>query len=456
MPQLYELTASELTELYRSGEVSPVEVAEACLQRYERHNVALNAIVALNASAVMDAASASRERWRSSMPLSELDGIPVTIKDNLVTEGLPATWGSELFADLIPEQDELSVARLRKAGAIIFGKTNVPELALAGYTSNRLFGATGNPWDPSLTPGGSSGGAVAAIMSGMAPIAIATDAGGSIRRPASHAGCVGLKTSIGVVARRDGFPALSADFQTIGPLARSMADLRNVLTCIRGAPVETPSLDLGGLKVAAFWEVENSPVDPQIVDSFHACVEVLRALGITVSEVPSPCDVNAVGETFLDIASAGVATVLSEAETNGREVTPAIAAIAERGQSLKASEYVRQMHFVSQFRWQMHDFFEDWDFLLTPTAAALPWPKEEPFPRTIGGRQASPRASAVYTTFANVAGIPGLSFPFARAQNGLPIGMQLLGPINSDARLLALGQRLEDELGWPTSIAPME
>ena len=155
---------------------------------------------------------------------SPLEGVPISVKDNIFVAGMPATWGSRALADFVPSQDELPVARLRAAGAVIIGKTNVPELTLEGYTKNDLFGVTRNPWDTRLTPGGSSGGAAARVAAELVPAAIGTDGGGSTRRPACHTGLVGWKPSAGHIPRIDGFPAILTDFETIGTLTRSVED----------------------------------------------------------------------------------------------------------------------------------------------------------------------------------------------------------------------------------------
>src|SRR5205807_6414926 len=159
----------------------------------------------------------SAGRWDSGRPASPLDGVPVTVKDNILVAGMRATWGSRLYRDYVAEEDETPVRRLREAGAVILGKTNVPEFTLHGFTHNAVFGTTGNPWNPALTPGGSSGGAVAAVASGMGALAFGTDGGGSIRRPAAYTGLIGFKPSRDTVRRGKGFPAILHDFEVIGP-----------------------------------------------------------------------------------------------------------------------------------------------------------------------------------------------------------------------------------------------
>src|SRR5690606_1075168 len=204
--------------------VSPVEITESILARIEEIDSKLNAFCHIAADSARQAARESEARTRKNARLSPLDGIPVHIKDNVFVAGMPCTWGSLLFKDHVPDMDDPPVAKLRASGAVLIGKTNTPEFALMGKTENTLFGVTRNPWDLSLTPGGSSGGAAAAVAAGMGPLALATDSGGSIRRPASYCGVVGLKTSLGKVARGMGFPATVYDFQTIGPIARDATD----------------------------------------------------------------------------------------------------------------------------------------------------------------------------------------------------------------------------------------
>ena len=234
MTPLWQFSAGELGAAYRDKRSTPSEALQAVLARIDEVNPQINAIVTLDRTGAQADAQASDRRMATGKLLSLLDGVPVTIKDSILVGGMRATWGSRLYAEHIPETDEEPVGRLRAAGAIILGKTNVPEFTLHGYTDNVLFGTTRNPWDLALTPGGSSGGAVAAVASGCGPVALGTDGGGSIRRPAAHTGLVGFKPSRGAVPRANGFPAILHDFEVAGPIARRVGDIVIAMEILAG------------------------------------------------------------------------------------------------------------------------------------------------------------------------------------------------------------------------------
>lgn len=447
---IWRLSALELVELYKAKTISPIDAVDASLSRLADVNPVLNAVVTIDANCAREAAAESAQRYADGRALSELDGVPFTVKDNLFVANMRATWGSEAFSDFVPDKDDLPVARLRAAGAIVLGKTNTPELALAGHTNNTVFGMTGNPWAPHLSPGGSSGGAASALVAGVAPLALSTDAGGSTRRPACHCGCVGLRTSIGAIPRRYGFPPLAHDYQTVGLMARTAGDIKAALGIVGTADNAEEKESRSTLKIAAVCDIREYPIDPEIRAAFDDFVSVAEETWSTVTPVEAPFDPDHAGSLLLSLASAGIARVMNDLGENEDKLSEPIAAIGTQGRKMEARAYVRALDETAAVRWAMADFFEEWDFLITPTAAALPWAREMPAPKTIDGKEAGPRASAIYTTFGNVAGLPGINLPHSMSRDGLPIGMQILGPMGSDRMLLDLAMRLDQPVRFPT------
>ncbi|NND49884.1 MAG: amidase, partial [Rhizobiales bacterium] len=239
MGEIVELSACELKSRIANKQLSPVELIDACLSRIEQINPILNAVVALDGERARDAAKRAEQAVISGTELGPLHGLPVLVKDLTETEGLVTTRGSLVYRDHVPAQDELVVARIRAAGGIILGKTNTPEFGAGSNTINRVYGATVNPFDPALTPAGSSGGAAAALACDMAPLATGTDMGGSVRTPASFCGVVGHRTSPGLVARparKPGWSTLGVD----GPMARNVPDAALLLSAMAGLDLGDP------------------------------------------------------------------------------------------------------------------------------------------------------------------------------------------------------------------------
>jgi aspartyl-tRNA(Asn)/glutamyl-tRNA(Gln) amidotransferase subunit A len=455
MTGLWRLSAAELAAAYRRRETDPLAVFDELEDRIGRTNPSITAIVELDPHA-RAAARRSAERFDRGAPLGPLDGVPVTIKDNILAAGLHCRWGSRLYEDFVPREDELPVARLRAGGAVILGKTNVPEFTLEGYTTNLLFGTTRNPWDTRLTPGGSSGGAVAAVASGLGPLALATDGGGSIRRPVSHAGLVGLKTSIGRVARGPSLPQILLDLETIGPIARTVDDVALALAAI-GAPDVFDRRSLGAgdarargapLRLRYVRRFGDAPVDPAILASTDAAAKTLAALGIAVDEGPLPFDVGPVVEMWPVLGQVGAAFVAGLHPGREEAIGPRMRAQAEAGRRIPATRYLEVIESIDAFRRSVTAAFEHVDLIMTPSAAALPWPAEEPFPATIDGQAVGPRGHAVFTAWVNVCGHPGLALPCAPSPDGLPIGFQIVGPFGADDLLLGVGRRFEAAQPW--------
>ena len=421
-----------------------------------RLNPRLNAIVALDEAGARAAARASEARWRAGTPLSALDGVALTVKDNITVAGLPCAWGSPLFRDYVPERDELPVARARAAGMVVLGKTNVPEFTLQGYTDNTVYGVTRNPWNTALTPGGSSGGAVAAVAGGLGPLALGTDGGGSIRRPASHAGLVGLKPSIGRVPRCDGLPAILLDLEQIGPIARTSADLAAFLALLappdardpasRAMPAFAVPPRAPRQRILFVPRLGANPVDPEIATSVAIAAAQLAPLGHHVEEGAAPFTLEELGALFGPIGQAGLAWLL--AERGGEPQAPMLREMAAAGRALTPQAVFGAVDGIAAFRRRMAVFFTAWDLILTPAAAALPWPADQVAPPMIDGQPVGPRGHAVFTNFANLAGLPGIALPCEPAESGLPIGFQLVGPSGADGMLCALAAEWEAARPW--------
>lgn len=452
---LWRLGIVELGAALARRDMSPVELLDTTLARIERINPRLNAIISQDPDP-RAAAKESEKRLARGEARGPLEGIPLTVKDNILVRGLPATWGSKLFRDFVPDRDELPVARLREAGAIILGKTNVPEFTLEGYTNNPLFGVTRNPWNTDLTPGGSSGGAVASVAAGLTPVAIGTDGGGSIRRPASHTGLVGLKPSTGLVARDHGFPQILLDFEVVGPIARSVADASLLLEVMSGPDrrdrksllVAVSTSTPNPLRVLYVPRIGDNPVDPEIADSCAEAARALEILGCRVEEGPLPFDVEPLNAIWPLFGQVGVAHLL-EGNPNGEKlVGETLVKMAAEGRRIPAHCYLAAIEQVNQFRRTVRDVFAHWDVIMTPSAAALPWPAAQPYPTEIDGKPVGPRGHAVFTGWVNACGHPGLNLPAAPSATGLPIGFQLVGDFGADRLLLDLASRYETAQPW--------
>ena len=384
-------------------------------------------------------------------PLGPLDGIPITVKDSIFVRGLRATWGSRLYADHVPDTDEPPIDKLRAGGAVILGKTNVPEFTSQGYTDNPLFGPTRNPYDLALTPGGSSGGAVAAVATGMGPIAMGTDGGGSIRRPASHTGLVGFKPSRGMVPRRHGFPPILHDLEVIGPIARNVDDILLAMDVIGGPGWRRPSAGFARARILYAPTFSGAPVDRDIASAVAKVAEELAKQGHSV-ETAHDFDLAApIAENWPVISQSGVAWLMKQHGERDDMIGPGLADMARNGRRYSAADYLGALDAIKAVGCEFEALFARVDYILTPTAAALPWSATEVYPDTIDGQAVGPRGHAVFTPFANALGLPAISMPAAPSASGLPIGFQLVAAQGRDAALLALARSCDRDriAAWP-------
>lgn len=458
---VWRLSAADMHKAYSSGRLSPVDVTRTILDRIVALNPKLNAVVHVDAKGAMRAAEESAARYRNGAAYGPLDGVPATIKDSLVVGGMPATWGSLLLKTNKPPVDELPVARLRETGAVLLGKTNVPEFTVQGYTHNLLFGSTGNPWNPALTPGGSSGGAVAAVAAGFGPIALGTDGGGSTRRPAGHAGLVGLKPGTGRVARHGGFPEIYNDLEVVGLFGRSVEDVavtlcalsasdprdRHSLSYERAVTLDDTHSHPARPRILYLPRFGENPVEPEIIAAVDSAAEMLRRAGCVVETGALPFDIDAATAALATLMPTGLAMIVDRLGGPER-ITPALHAMYETGKGIPGAAYLAALNHAVVLRAQMAKFFRNWDAILTPAAAAQPWAKDKVYPEMIDGREAGPRAHAIYTGWVNLAGLPGLGLPAEPDASGMPIGFQLIGGYGRDAMLLALGRRYEKQAPW--------
>ncbi len=463
---LWQFTARALRDAFLQGRATPVEALRSCLERIEAVQPHINAFVALHGAA-LEEAKASSERYRRGTSRSALDGIPVSIKDNLLTSDMPTTWGSKGLREYRSGHDELAVARLRKAGAIVVGKTNVPEFTLEGYTDNPLFGTTRNPWNIALTPGGSSGGAAASVAAGCTPLALGTDGGGSTRRPAAHCGLFGLKPTIGTIARNHALPTLLLDFEVIGLLARTAEDIETLLSVVGGADAEDPASFVaygartaqaltvhGTLRVLYVDTLDNAPVDPAIAQSCEAAVEELAsAHGLVLDKGALPLDLRAINAVWPQIGQIGLTHLFGSQPAWRDGASPKYREMAAQGEKLSAAHLWSTLELVAQLRRDCASMFRQWDVIAMPSTAAQPWPAQQAFPTVINGKPVGPRGHAIFTGWANAAGLPGISVPVRPDDQGLPIGVQLISRPGAESLLLGLAADIHSLMGaqerWP-------
>ncbi len=457
--ELLYLGALDLLDAYRAGRLSPVEIVDAALDRIDALEPALNAFMLVDGDGVRASAAASAERWARGAPTGPLDGVPVTIKDIVATKGWPTYSGSATVeaGDQAWDQDAPAVARLREAGAVILGKTTTPEFGWKGMTDGPLFGTTRNPWNPDHTPGGSSGGAGAALAAGIGALAFGTDGGGSIRIPASYCGLYGLKPNFGRV------PHAPQDnpFATVvsgGPLARSVADAALMLNQLArpdardwlALPAEATdyrqalSGGVAGLKLGVSYDLGGAEPDDKVATAVKAAVAVFADLGArveTVGPIFPPLE-----PFFSDYWKAGFAHLLRQvlSERHAR-MDPGLRRLAEEGLAVDLPAYGAAMAARAELGATMNRFHRDHDLLLTPTMPTLPPPADTTYHSPAFDRW---RHAVPYTVPFNLTGQPAASIPCG-VVDGLPVGLQIVGPRFGEAQVLRASAAFEAAAPFP-------
>jgi aspartyl-tRNA(Asn)/glutamyl-tRNA(Gln) amidotransferase subunit A len=475
---LHDLSLTALSERLAKREVSSREATEACLSRIEAVEPRVKAFLTVDAEGALASADAADRRRRGGDALSPLLGVPLAIKDNMCTAGLRTTCASKILADFIPPYDAAVVTRLREAGAVVVGKTNLDEFAMGSSTEHSGFQPTRNPWNLDLIPGGSSGGSAAATAAREVPGALGSDTGGSIRQPASHCGVVGLKPTYGRVSRY-GLVAFASSLDQIGPVARSVEDVAVLLGAIAGhdprdstsADVPVPDYraaldrELGGVRIGVPREYFVEGIDPEVERAVRGAIEQAAKLGAEVVEISLPHTPYAVSVYYL-VATAEASSNLARYDgvhyghrTTGAENIVDLFSRSRRegfGDEVKRrimlgtyalsagyydAYYLRALRVRTLIKKDFDDAFERVDVIATPTAPTAAF--------RIGEKMADPLQmylSDIFTLSCNLAGIPGLCLPCGLTEDRRPIGMQLFAPAFAEERLLGLGARLEAAL----------
>jgi amidase len=450
------LSARELARRVRERELSAREVTEAHLARIEAVNPRVNAIVTLTAERALAEADAADALLAAGAGPPPLLGLPVAHKDTHATAGVRTTSGSPLLADNVPVRDELVIERMRAAGTVMLGKTNVPEFAAGSHTFNPVFGTTRNPYDLSRSAGGSSGGAAAALAAGLLPLAEGSDMGGSLRNPASFCNVVGLRPSPGRVPT---WPkeAAWATMGVQGPMARDVADAALLLSVLAGPDprdpiaLETPGSafavplerDLHGLRLDG-----SVPFEPEVVAALEPAVKVFADLGCTVEEACP--DLSGADEVFRVLRAWQFELGLGAVMDRHRDrIKPTVVANIEDGRRLTGPEVGRAEVLHTRLYHRVREFFERYDVLLAPVCQVLPFDADLEYPTEVAGEPMTSYVDWMRSAYlVSATGCPALSVPGGFTAGGLPVGLQVIGPHRADLAVLQAGYAFEQATGY--------
>ena len=457
MGELVFRSASSLAGMISGRQVSSEEVVRAHLDRIEAVNPKLNAIVLVLADSALARARALDRELSRGVVVGPLHGVPVTIKDAIATAGVVTTGGTLGRADYVPTRDATVVARLKQAGAIVIGKTNLPELSQAGESDNLVYGRTNNPYDTARHPGGSSGGEGAAIASGMSPLGVGSDVGGSIRGPAHFCGIAGIKPTSGRVPNTGHYPALGgalSQMWQLGPLARYVEDLILALPILAGPDGVDPGVmpvglqdpgdvDLARLRVAFHVSVPEVPVTPETEETIRRAAQALAGAGAAVVEARPACldsILDQIYSFYSGLSGDQTSRILARAGTTNVHNLLREATEFQREHMPSLVELIEILAWVDEFRRQMLSFLRDYDAILCPTHA---------HPAIAHGLSNTPRFKdgSMYCQIYNLTGWPGAAVRAGTSKDGSPISVQIVAKPWREDVALALAQRLERSLG---------
>lgn len=447
-----ESTARDQVAAVRTKDISARELLDLHLDRIAERNPELNAIVSLDEERARASAAAADDALARGDEVGPLHGLPFAFKDTHVAAGWRTTFGSPLFRDFVPEQDELIVERIRRAGVTVIGKTNVPEFAAGSHTFNTIFGTTLNPVDPTRSAGGSSGGAACALASGMVPLAEGSDMGGSLRNPASFCGVVGLRPSLGRVPQ---WP-LYNQWETTsvgGPMARNVGDLALLLSVIAGPDGRAPNslgdpgsafadpspVDLTGIRVAASVDLGGAfEVDHEVAD-------VVRSAAASLGAVEAHPELPEADDTFRTLRAWHFQAMFGDLlAAHPDAFKQSLADNIRAGEHLTGADVARAYRNRTALAERMREFFMRYDVLVLPAAQVPPFPADQEYPATINGHAQETYLDWMRACYyVTVTGCPAISVPFGRTADGLPVGVQLVAAHGRDRFLLEVAAAVE-------------
>ncbi len=460
---LCELSASDLARMIAARAVAPSEVMAAHLDRIAAENPAINAVVSLRDPDVLMAEARAAD---DAAPAGWLHGLPLAVKDLCATKGLRTTWGSPLFAGFVPAKDDLLAARMRAAGALFIGKTNTPEWGHGSHTFNPVHGVTRNPHDLAVTAGGSSGGAAAALAARMLPVADGSDMMGSLRNPAAFCNVYGFRPSWGLVPGDAEGDTFLATLATDGPMGRTVEDVARLLSVQAGVNPDVPfgregadfaaglDIDIRGKRIGWLGDWGGAyATEPGILALCAAALNVFSDQGAVVEPIAPPFPAEKLWQSWLTLRAmlnAGGKKALYDDPAKRAQMKPETIWEIEQGRGLSAEAVYEASVIRSRYYAHMARLFTRFDAVVLPTAQVWPFPVEWRWPQSINGRAMDSYHRWMEVVIpVSLIGLPALSVPVGFGAQGLPMGMQIAGPVGADARVLALGQAYHRATDWP-------
>jgi amidase len=459
---LFFAPAHKLAAMLRKRDVSSVEMVDAFIERIETVNHGLNAVVTLVEDRAAREAEESDRRLSGKGEIRPLEGLPITIKDSIITEGVRSTWGMKMFEHHVAKQDAPTVARLRAAGAIVIGKTNTPEMTMDYDCDNPVFGQTNNPWNRERVPGGSSGGEAAALAAGMSPLGMGSDYRGSIRVPAHFCGITGLKPTWGTIpatghmAPSVAAPPPIAHMATIGPMARYVDDLTLAYNVVKGphpsSPYTVPTpdahpekVDLKKIRCAIFTDACEVPVTADIRAAIERAGRELQKMGMVVEAVKPPIDD---GERlWWEYNGADGNQLMAEVFGEGMKLSRArLRSFMVAGEGKSAAEFFKIAMLRDAWRVQLAEFMEQYPIILGPTFCVTAF-KHGATEVDIDGKKFPHFLAGWPVAWGNCAGLPGVVVPCGKDREGLPIGLQINGRAFDEETVLAVAKAAETAMG---------